>query len=575
MAPEYYKIETVISRGLHLSVVCNLLFHPVREGVRMIKFDLVPDLQISRLFLDGKEIPFVQESRKQDGSFYVEAPKPLTQFHAYQLTFEYDGSDVIRDMGGKLFMVLPRLPWYPQAGSTSRATYDLTFRVPNGMTVIASGERVKSEMENGLAVTEWKSNDPAPVAGFNYGAFMQKPRMDEDTGFPLDAYLGEKAAGLFSPSSSLGLDRAENSIRIFSHWFGQAPYNHLAVTEANIPDSLPGLLFVPTITMTDTSSRYGSIGSAIAGRRGGGRALANASIPILSGPVFDESLPRQVARQWWGNMISPASFHDEWIVRGLADFAGSAYDMAAEADTDDFHLHWKQARDLLFVKTWWGPRRVDAAPVWLGNMAETILVPPPAPIAGTGGRPGPITFRRPYLGPSTLLTGMKGGFIIHMLRSLMFDPASGDRDFIAMMHDFTSRFAHRSVSTEEFQWLVERHMKPQMDLAGNRGMDWFFNEWVYGMEIPSYRLEYSLTKGEGGKPLLQGKIFQSGVSDTFRMAPAVYVKLAKRSLLAGRVSVAGNSSAEFKVLLPEEPKRVMLNANYDVLGPEPDVKQVK
>jgi len=29
-----------------------------------------------------------------------------------------------------------------------------------------------------------------------------------------------------------------------------------------------------------------------------------------------------------------------------------------------------------------------------------------------------------------------------------------------------------------------------MDVEGNGRMDWFFNEWVDGTEIPTYRFEY-------------------------------------------------------------------------------------
>ena len=31
-----------------------------------------------------------------------------------------------------------------------------------------------------------------------------------------------------------------------------------------------------------------------------------------------------------------------------------------------------------------------------------------------------------------------------------------------------------------------------MDLDGNRQMDWFFDQWVYGTEMPSYKFEYQL-----------------------------------------------------------------------------------
>ena len=36
--------------------------------------------------------------------------------------------------------------------------------------------------------------------------------------------------------------------------------------------------------------------------------------------------------------------------------------------------------------------------------------------------------------------------------------------------------------------MVEKHMTPEMDVEGNHRIDWFFNEWVYGTEIPRYRV---------------------------------------------------------------------------------------
>ena len=51
----------------------------------------------------------------------------------------------------------------------------------------------------------------------------------------------------------------------------------------------------------------------------------------------------------------------------------------------------------------------------------------------------------------------------------------------------------------------------------NEPMDWFFNEWVYGTEIPEYDFKYSLNPGEGGKTVLKMSLTQSGVSDKFTM----------------------------------------------------------
>ncbi|MDQ3711093.1 MAG: hypothetical protein M3388_02605 [Acidobacteriota bacterium] len=35
-------------------------------------------------------------------------------------------------------------------------------------------------------------------------------------------------------------------------------------------------------------------------------------------------------------------------------------------------------------------------------------------------------------------------------------------------------------------------MTPKMDVDKNKKMDWFFEQWVYGTEVPAYKLKYSL-----------------------------------------------------------------------------------
>ena len=75
IAPEHYKIAVFIGRANlindrpELVATCELRFRSLEDGTRMVKFDMMPDLQVSRVTLEGKEIPFIQEGRQQDGSF--------------------------------------------------------------------------------------------------------------------------------------------------------------------------------------------------------------------------------------------------------------------------------------------------------------------------------------------------------------------------------------------------------------------------------------------------------------------------------------------------------------------------
>ncbi len=101
---------------------------------------------------------------------------------------------------------------------------------------------------------------------------------------------------------------------------------------------------------------------------------------------------------------------------------------------------------------------------------------------------------------------------------------SGDPDarFKAMMQDFVRTHFNQDVSTEDFKRIVDKHITPEMDLDGDRRMDWFFNQWVYGTEVPAYKFEYSLAPS-GDKTVLSGRITQSGVSDSFRMRIPLWV----------------------------------------------------
>ena len=112
-------------------------------------------------------------------------------------------------------------------------------------------------------------------------------------------------------------------------------------------------------------------------------------------------------------------------------------------------------------------------------------------------------------------------------------------------------------------------MRKDLDLERNGKADWFFREWVYGTEIPSYRMEYSLAPADQGKVTLIGKITQSGVSKTFRMRVPVYVDFDGNVTRLGAVALIGNqTSPEIKVTLPKKPKRILLNAHHDILAAE-------
>ena len=48
---------------------------------------------------DVKDASFIQEDRKQDGSFYAVLPQPTVKGQSYSLRIAYEGNKVIADAG--------------------------------------------------------------------------------------------------------------------------------------------------------------------------------------------------------------------------------------------------------------------------------------------------------------------------------------------------------------------------------------------------------------------------------------------------------------------------------------------
>jgi aminopeptidase N len=117
----------------------------------------------------------------------------------------------------------------------------------------------------------------------------------------------------------------------------------------------------------------------------------------------------------------------------------------------------------------------------------------------------------------SLLVYEKGAFVLHMIRMLMYDYGeNNDHAFRAMMQDFVRTYRGRSASTDDFRRTVEKH------IGGDLG--WFFDQWVHGTAIPTYRYAYRTERGVEGLTALKLRVRQTVKPDVpFKMiVPAMF-----------------------------------------------------
>ncbi|MDQ2855613.1 MAG: hypothetical protein M3R68_04735, partial [Acidobacteriota bacterium] len=560
----HHEIDLTI-KGTRLIASDRITFRALKSGVRLIPLDLYRTLRVNRVEdAQGKDLNFIQEGKDEDADFGVIFPQALESGKTYSIRVQYEGNEALRDSGGGNFILIPRSTWYPNNGGTQfadRALFDVTYHYPKGFTLVGTGAQVGPETRDGdNNVSKWSGGTTElAVAGFNYGKFKKKELADADTGYNIEFYANTEVpdelrrvqlqieqaetTGTRNPAprtettlgsistTSMGdqaIADARNATRIYNNFFGKLPYSRIAMTQQpafNFGQAWPTLIFMPYTAFMDSTQR-----AQLLGIRGG------------TDTFWRYVAPHEIAHQWWGHIIGWDSYHDQWMSEGFAEFSASLYVQFTRGN-DKFVDFWEAQRKLITEAS---PQTRDRKPYTVGPVTQGYRLNS----AKTGG----VARRMIY---------PKGAYILHMIRMLMFEPKTGDERFKAMMQDFIKTNFNKDISTEDLKRAIEKHITKEMDIDGNHRMDWFFDEWVYGTEMPSYRFDYQI----GADGSLSGRITQSGVSDKFVMRVPVYVDYGKGWTRLGSATVAGNSTVDLgNVKLPKGAKRAAVCAWNDVLA---------
>ncbi len=569
---EHEQLDTTLEKSGNLIGKAAPQFKANLDGLRAVQFDLHHTLRVKAVHAqDGQPLPFIQEEKNEDAELYVILPKPLAAGDECTLTMEYEGKEAVINEGNGNYFPVARSNWYPNnpGGSLGEfATYDMTFRIPKGMQIAATGVRLNNSNEGSQNVSVWKSEGPQTVAGFNFGKFkLEEARLQKPEYF-IESYANEQspdwvqalkqaaegdalpsARGGFGvqgrPEVALGemnttslnkksLAEGELAVGLYTDFFGPSSFKHLQITQqtaCNFGQSWPELVWIPICYYFDTTVRHQL--QMDWGDRGYWKVVT----------------PHEVAHQWWGHTVGFTSSRDQWMSEGFADMSASLYLSMIEKNPKKFITFWNDERELLLERNAQGYRAIDVGALTTGYRANN-------------SRTGFDIYRR--------LVYPKGAYVLHMVRMMMYDNRTGDQRFKETMQDFVKTFAGKSATTEDFKAMVEKHMTPEMDLDGNHTLDWFFNEYVYGTQLPAYKLESSFDVGADGDVIMSMKVTQSNVDDHFRMLVPLYLELADgKTFFLGRARLTGDKTIEQKLPLKglkTKPRQALLNYYDDVLA---------
>jgi len=417
------------------------------DDASSVSFELNNALSLDKVTdEEGRQIP--ASRLQQDMSVRLSLPQPVSRGKSGTLTFFYDGKLTGEEespvFGIRFAAIHPDFAylmyparWFPVNDyTTDRFSADIKVTVPSGYKVLGSG----IDSSEGPNTTRWRFNEssfPGSIA-----VVRGDPRAVSSGGVTTAFYVRKAAdvAGAYGEEFS-------RAMIYFTSLFGAPPKRNLTVveTESGAPNgySAPGLIFLSP----------GGMGKDV-------------NLKLVA---------NQVARQWWGTLVSPATRNHLWIENGLARYSELLY---VE------HVNGSGAMQQQVHDTYVEALTVDQPPLIQAARLEDYS---PEFWAATAG---------------------KGAAVLNMLRGVM-----GDEKFMALLKALPEKFEWKSISTDDFRKLAEQ--------VSEQNLNFFFVNWIESSGAPEFKLEYTVFRTQKGFRVV-GKISQD--LDTFSMPVTVHIE---------------------------------------------------
>jgi hypothetical protein len=545
------RIEAALDDDLHMTAVTRMNFTQTADIDAALPFEVSRQVKVTEVLLDGLPVEaFTRDSlranllRSMENDLFLVIPAKPLQPGPHTLEFRHEGN-VILSAGNGVYFVGARANWYPNRGF-GFANYDLTFRYPKRLDLVATGDVVSDRTEGETRITRRTTASPIRFAGFNLGSYEKTSA--SHAGYTIEVVANKKVeAALASknrelpghnipplfppraprrPGDVLILPEpptpnpvgrlqeiagdVSSAVEFMTQYFGPLPVKHLTVSPipGGFGQGFPGLLYISTLSYLTPAERPASI------RASGMQTF------------FSELLyAHEIAHQWWGNVVTTSSYQDDWLMEALANYSALMLlekkkgRKALDSALEEYRTH-------LLAKQ--GDRTVESAgPIVWGTRLNSSQAP----------------------GAFRVIVYEKGSWIMHMLRARM-----GDDRFARMLREIVSRYRFKNLTTEQFHTIAQEFMPPK---TPDSKLDVFFEQWVYGTGIPKLKLSYAV-HGKAPAVKVKGSLAQTEVDEDFSSAIPIDVQLAGKRSLTEWVMTSGEP-APFSFDLKQAPVRIAVD----------------
>jgi tetratricopeptide (TPR) repeat protein len=503
-----YQIEATLDPHLHQLTARAKVKFTALQDINVAVFELHNAMRVTKV-LDADNKILSAERVTQDSTVRVPLPAGLNKDAQTTLTFEYEGEIENADdspvpglklayIGDDTSYLLYASRWFPvNAFGLNRFTSTISITVPAHLAVIGSGKTTATDNP-----ASKKANNGLPTKTFTF--------VSDKPSFP-----GTIIAGVFQEYKS---DEAGMDLHVFfkpTHQALAPAYTTSAVQEFTYFITLYGPL--PSQRLNVVELPGDTVPYAWAPE------IAGMASPSITEKTNYRLLANSIAHQWWGVSVSPATKDDWWLSDGFSRYSEAMYveNAAGAAGLEE------AVKDMSV-----GALAYDTVP--LSSASKLDL------------------FSTEF---QSLATD-KGAMILHMLRWVL-----GEEKYLKTMRDFSSEFAGKSATMDDFRAIAEKNYGEQLT--------WFFSQWLDSTGAPEFKLKYTVYRLGSDKGFrVTGEITQD--LDLFRMPVEVKIDTDGKTE-DKRVDVVGTDSP-LSIETFGRPRRILIDPDHHVLTNSSDVK---
>ncbi len=320
--------------------------------------------------------------------------------------------------------------WFPSFDFPSdKATTEQFITAEKGQTIIGNGELIDQKQHtDGTTTSHFNMNVPHSTYLISFVIGEYSKRADKYKEIPLGYYVYPGKEWIVPKA----FGKTRDVLRIFEELTGISyPFNKYDQTIVAGFQEFSGMENITATTLADTDVFF-------------------ANNPF-GASLVEDLVSHEAAHSWFGNLVTCRNWAELWLNEGFATFMEAAF------------------REKMYGRDAYLQKIAADADIFL---TDDAVNPKRNGLFNRNADNVSALFDRPAT------TYNKGGAVIHTLREQI-----GDKAFWSGVNAYLNRHKFANVETTDLQ--------AAMEAAANTELDWFFDQWVYGIGSPKLEVKQS------------------------------------------------------------------------------------